>query len=507
MGQFLVLFDCLVRRTRKTRWRYDWQTRDSWQEEYLAMPADSLPPDKKVVVKDPWTGKERRVRAVIPAHGRLFSNKTRLYLRRRAWRYFRRMGYQQPDRYVPAVARALRAYQDEDLAAGENILDTWGLLQACFRYHDALEFGPAHVRVREGHSLNDLDPAPRFPELWSAPEAGAELLSLVTNAEARLVRLWAMQLLKRDHASLLAALPAAEILRLLDHDDEEVQQFAAELLESCGEELSKLPVTTWLALLETKSPAALEQIAALMLEHVSAERLELGECIRLACMESAPIARLGLEMLQQREIATAEDRDAVAAVSQARCVAVAGELADWALAILGTAENYDRELVLRFFDSLCRPVRLSAWRWLTADGLTADGSPGYTDPGLWSRLLETPYDELRLCIIDELARRASLPGASAGDLTPVWCSVLLGVHRGGRQKQKALRQVAAAMTKDPSRAGELLPVLVVAVRSVRPAETRAGLAAVVSAVAACPELADVVAEQLPELALRREVGT
>ena len=283
-------------------------------------------------------------------------------------------------------------------------------MQACFRHHDALEFGAAHIRVREGRSLNDLEPAPRFPELWKKAEAGGELLLLVAEAGSRLVRLWAMQLLKREHSARLAAMPASEILRLLD-------------------------------------------------------------------------------------------RDAVAAVSQARCVAVAGELADWSLAILGTAEAYDRQLVLRFFDSLCQPIRLSAWAWLTADG-----SPGYADPGLWSRLLETPYDELRLRLIDELARKASLPGAGAEDLTPVWCSVLLGVHRGGRQKQKAVRQVAAAIAKDPTRAADLLPVLVVAVRSVRPAEARAGLAAVVATLTARPELTAVVTGHLPELKLHMEAG-
>jgi len=102
-------------------------------------------------------------------------------------------------------------------------------------------------------------------------------------------------------------------------------------------------------------------------------------------------------------------------------------------------------------------------------------------------------------MVDELARRASLPGASTDDLTPVWCSVLLGVHRGGRQKPKATRQIARALVQDPSRAEKLLPVLVAAVRSVRPAEARAGLAAVVAAVESCPELGTLVRQCLPEL--------
>jgi hypothetical protein len=44
-------------------------------------------------------------------------------------------------------------------------------------------------------------------------------------------------------------------------------------------------------------------------------------------------------------------------------------------------------------------------------------------------------------------------------------------------------------------------VLVAAIRSVRVPETRAGLSAVVSAVAARPELTDVVKREMPELEL------
>lgn len=496
LARFLVSFDRLVRRVRKTQYRYDWQSRESWQEEYLAMPSNSLPPDKTITVKDPRTGRERQVPVFIPRQGFLFSSKTRLYLRRRAWRYFRKLGFQCPERYVPAVVRALKLYRDEDLQYGENILDSWGLLQACFRYSHVLEFRPVHIRLREDRGLNELEPAPRFPELWKKPEAAGELWSLVAEAQSRLVRLWAMQMLKREHAGRLAEMSAAEILVLLNHDDEEVQQFAADLLAACADELARLPVSTWLKLLQTKSLIALQRITDLMARHVSAERLELADCIRLASAEPAPVARLGLEMLKQRRIATAEDREAIAAVSQARSAAVAGELAAWALRILGAAETYERDLVLRFFDSLSRPVRLTAWAWLTSGD-----SPGYDDPGLWCRLLETPYDEIRLNLVDELDRRSSLPGAGADDLSPVWCSVLLGVHRGGRQKLKAVHQVSEALARNPARAADLLPVLAVSVRSVRPAETRAGLAAVVAAVEARPELGPMVAEHLPELKL------
>jgi hypothetical protein len=81
----------------------------------------------------------------------------------------------------------------------------------------------------------------------------------------------------------------------------------------------------------------------------------------------------------------------------------------------------------------------------------------------------------------------------------LWCSALLGVHRGGRQKQKATAQIAQELVEKPDRTVALLPVLAAAVRSVRISERRAGLAAVVQAVAVRPELAVRITTLLPEL--------
>jgi hypothetical protein len=78
------------------------------------------------------------------------------------------------------------------------------------------------------------------------------------------------------------------------------------------------------------------------------------------------------------------------------------------------------------------------------------------------------------------------------------------VHRGGRQKPKAVAQLADAIIARPERADELLPVLAAAVRSVRSTELRAGLSAVVRIVEQRPMLADAVARHLPELSLSVE---
>ena len=75
------------------------------------------------------------------------------------------------------------------------------------------------------------------------------------------------------------------------------------------------------------------------------------------------------------------------------------------------------------------------------------------------------------------------------------------MHRGGRQKLKSTQQIAAAVIDDPQLANELLPVLTVAVRSIRESESRAGLAAVVRIAEARPELVECVESLLPELKL------
>ena len=107
-------------------------------------------------------------------------------------------------------------------------------------------------------------------------------------------------------------------------------------------------------------------------------------------------------------------------------------------------------------------------------------------PRLWSRLIETPYDDVRFRVVSDLERRITLPGTAADQVQSVWTTVLLGIHRGGRFKLIALRQISDAIRREPAWAESLLPVLAVALRSVRLPETRAGLSAVVAAIDAHP---------------------
>ncbi len=480
LGAFMAAFDVVLRRWLKRESHYDWRSKANWYSERLTTPSNTIAlgmtPD------------------AVSVGMRIYSFETRYYLRRRAWRYFRHLAHRKPADYIAAVALGLQRYRDEDLARGENILDCWGLMHACFFSHPAIRIGVSHVNLAPGHTLAELSAAPYLPQLWKTPQAASVLLGLVTAARSRLVRVWAMQLLRADHAANLAQVPVKQLLGLLDHADEEVQQFGAELLEK-AQGLETLPLETWLAILRTKNPTALAVICELMRKHVTADRLDLRGRIQLAMSRATPVARLGLEYLKTSTIATATDRVAIAELASARCESIGQEMADWALRIVGEKSVYVTDHIVPFFDSLNPAIRTGAWEWLTPE------SAGWGDSSLYARLLETPYEDIRLKLVESLETRSGLPGAGAKDLSAIWCAVLLGVHRGGRHKLKALRQIAEALEREPKHAELLLPVLAIAMRSVRAPEARGGLAAVVGVVERRPETQPIVEKYFPELEL------
>jgi hypothetical protein len=509
MAEFAVVLDRLVRRERRMRYHYNYQTRQLTQEEVLVAPRNQIllsAGTKTTGAREginPFTGEKvsfhaRTFTVGVPKNGRLFSYKTRAYLRRRAWRYFRRMGFQAPATYTRAVAAVLAKYRDADVAKGENILDNWSLMNVAFRQSHVLKFSPSRVQVADGRSLAELTAAPKFEDLWKSADSAAVLLKLLTEAQSRLVRVWAIQLLKRYHAQSMQQISAEQLLALLDHHDEEVQQFGAGLLETLGA-IDTWPIETWLRLLDTRSVTALATICQVMQQRVRPERLDVSQCVALACARATPVARLGLAWLKARRIDVGRDRATIVNLAIAQCEAVGVEIAEFALSLLGAEANYRSGDVVAFFDSLNPEVRRGAWSWLTPQ------SAGYGDAELWARLTETPFDDVRIRMVDELNKRVqekSFEGALLRqDLTHVWTTVLLGVHRGGRAKLKALRQISQRIGQHPDEAERLFPVLAVAIRSVRLPEARAGLSGILSAVTARPELEPALIRWLPELRL------
>src|SRR6266481_325898 len=168
MVAFLVAFDRLVRREIRTRRHWDFRARTSHEEERLVTPRDVIPGKSERTTTNLFS-RERELLTFpvrVPAKGKLFKYRTRYYLRRRAWRYFRRLGHREPMKYLPAIINALARYEDADLLKGENILDCWSLMHACFAESDALHFGATHIELKEGRTLGELTPAPAFLDAW-----------------------------------------------------------------------------------------------------------------------------------------------------------------------------------------------------------------------------------------------------------------------------------------------------------------------------------------------------
>lgn len=502
MASFLVVFDGLARYQRITKWQWDWESRQSWSEDVLRLPRNTIPLAMKQVkqIVNPFTREAQTLErtARYRESDRLFSYRTRYYLRRRAWRYFRRLGFQRPEAYCQAVTKALSRYRNESLTNGEDILESWGLMHACFGTSEHLEKTPSHIGFQAGKSFADLKPSPYFPELWRSERGFDSLFALLVSARSQLVQNWAMELLDRDHEDRLAAIKITRLIPLLNHDEDSISEFAARWFQRSAE-LATLSLDDWFQLLDAPNVNALDLICRSMSEHVRADRLSLQDCVRLACAAPVPVARMGLDWLQERSITTDDDRELLRQCAGAKCVATAGEMTTWVLSHFSTADRYDREQATAFLDSLNSGCRSAAWDWLVGGD-----SPGRDDPVLWSRLVESPYDDIRLPLIDVLQRRTVETGLSNDLLTPVWSAVLAGVHRGGRAKLKAIEQIKAAILKEPRRLDDLLPVLCIAVRSVRGPEMAAGLSAVVEIVTARPELEPAIRSALTELSIVEE---
>jgi hypothetical protein len=488
MARFLVAFDRSRRRIRRRRW----DVRSSEIVEKIASPSNSTMPRDL----SPWAEISPPLRDWLERR-RLFSVRTRNYLRRRAWRYFRKLGKEHPRQYVKAVMAALRLYEDEDVTDSLALLDNWGLVHILFHHAPALQAKPHGWLPAPGHRLAELQPAPMYESLWQA--SPRSVVDLLRDARCRTIRQWAIVLIRRDPAKNRDAATLDEWLRLLFHDDSEVAALAAELLRDAPG-LSELSVDRWLSLLETPNVLALEILCELIVGHVRAERVGLADAVRLGCSRPVPLARLGLAWLQSKHPETLADCRTILGLANAEAESVRPEIVRWAREMLRASPYFEADWLLEFLDSRHADVRAEGWAWLETEPRARE------NVSLWQRLMESPYDDVRLRLAAALQERV-------GDRSPVvdsdrldaellrflWASVLLNIHRGGRTKPLVVTQLIRRMESKPDEAKDLLPIVAVALRSVRGPEWRAGLAGVVRLIHRLSGLTSEVNRTFPEL--------
>jgi hypothetical protein len=480
----------------------------------------TMPRDKQLTFRNPRTGAEVRFTDLQSRFGlktwprsldglpnrlrakleklRLFSVHTRNYLRRRTWRYFRKLGKEKPERYVPALTEGLKLYADTDVADGLALLDNWGLIHALFHQSPALVAKTTGWTLAPERSLAELAPAPIYEPLWL--EAPRALLDLMVNARCRPVRQWAIKLIGRDPAAVLKHLPLDELLNLLAHEDDEVVTLVGGALERAPG-LATVPLARWLALLERPNASAVDVICSLMARSVRPEQVPFADVVRLAMSRPVPVARLGAAWLRGKIPQTEEECRALLGLAEAQAEPIRAEIVRWARQLLSATSYFRPEWVLEYLDSRHEDVRDQGWRWLQDEPRTRDNVL------LWRRLLESPYDDVRLKLVADLERRTSQSEHALSErvaLDPVlvrflWASVLLNIYRGNRRKPAVVAQIVRRLDQRPDDARELLPILSVALRSLRGPEWRAGLGGVVQAVVRRPELEGEVRTLFPEL--------
>ena len=116
---------------------------------------------------------------------------------------------------------------------------------------------------------------------------------------------------------------------------------------------------------------------------------------------------------------------------------------------------------------------------------------------MWFALTESPYPDVRAFVLAHA--RAWQAQAAPSTLAHVWTSALLAVHGGGVAKRRVPRAIAERIVGHPEEASALLPVLGLALRSVRPAERASALAALTAAVRRDPGLRALAGDHLPEV--------
>jgi hypothetical protein len=482
MAHFLVAFDRLSRRTVAVV-RYEWNG-----DTRTAEPRQGLVNELLVPSRLPENAKSDR-----------FTLATRRYLARRAFRYFRRLGFADVARYRRAMLTALPLYRDEHLDKPERLLDAWGLMHALYGRSPVLDKAPRGLRVAEGRSLASLGVAPYFADAWRGCET--ELFALVESAKSRTVRSWAIAWLQGEYAASLHAMPIARVRPLLASPHEEVQRFGAALLETATG-LESLPIDAWLAMLGTTSLDAVLVVCAAVKKHVAPSRLSLGQCVDLACAKVAPVADLGLAWGREKPVKTDADLTAILRVSGAGVVSVREAGVAWCASLLRSLEGAKTERARDLCDARFADARAAGL------AVVADVPRFREDLGLWLALGESPYPDVRAFLVAHAKEWRDR--ADQASLAHVWTSALVAIHgpgRGGDVKRDVLRMIADRVAAHPDEADALLPLLGLALRSVRAPERAFGLAAIARAAVTLPALRDAAARHLPELTLGAAVTT
>lgn len=417
--------------------------------------------------------------------------RSRMSLCRRAFRYFRQIGRCDLARYGRAIRGALVLYDDANLHKPEQLLDSWGLLNALYWGSPVISRKKnTGARLARGHTLAELEPAPIFPEAWQG--AFEEIFVMLERAKSRVVRAFAISLLRRDYTDELRGIPVRRLLALLSSPHEELQTFASELFAS-AEGIEGLTVADWLDLLRIDNPVAVLFISDLVKRHVAPGSLSLERCVELAKARPVPVAELGLAWAKSKPIQGETAVRAVVSLKDVEAPRVREEAIAWVVQIIERSPHARAEHLRDLVDTKHVDVRKEALAAMRKTLRYKESTE------LWGAFFESPYEDVRAFLVMHLTARKTIYAPDT--LRHLWVTTLLAVHRGSHDNRIVIEQITNRIVEQPAEAEALLPLLGVALRTVREPERRAALATLARAAFERPALRAAISSKFPELKL------
>jgi len=475
MAHFMVAFDRLSRRPlRAVSGRYDAAAR-RWIP-VLGLTADPLVRER--LDKDESASE--------------FTRATRRYLTRRAFRYFRRIGYGDLVAYRRAVVPALELYRDEHLSSVGRLLAAWGLLHVLYGRSAVLHRNPKGVVLQSGRTLAELTPEPIFSAAWD--QAFEPLFHLLCHAQSRPVRSWALALLRARCAAELAQLGLPQVKALVLSESEEAQVLGVELFVRLPG-LEQASLTDWLELLGAENLEVLAAVCERATSIVSGARLSLSQCVELCLSPAAPLASLGLIWLKEKRVSTEPELLSCLRLASAKVACVRADAAAHDAHLLRTLPFVRAEHVRELCDAAHVEVR--------GHGLAVVSERFPYELGLWSALCESPYPDVRSFVLSH-AQRFRLQAAAT--LPHLLGTVLFALSGAAADKRRAAREIVARVTAEPASAAALLPLLRVTLKSVHPAERTLTLRALVNVAQDRASLGDLLRSGFPELNISAQVS-
>ncbi len=472
IAHLIVALDRLIRLKRTVR--HDWQTGEARTEMERAR----------------TTAREFR-RLYGDHHPRplVFTGRTREFLRRAALRPLRHLGYRDGAAYVRRALDVLALYEDAHLDTAEKLLASRSLLWILAARSPVLERDARRIRVPAGRQLAALRFAPLHEEAWKG--AFDTILERLPYLRSVFVRKQLTAYLETDHAAALASISLARLRVLLASPHPDLTALGASLLgKVAGTE--SLSVAEWVELALIDDPVVAAVVAERMAALVAPARVSIADACKLIGSMHAPIATLGAHFLEGKT--PKDEAELLVAVQALRAkVSAAREaLLSWALPHVMSPKLGTYVHVRELFDAPHEDVR-TAGLGLLMNERFADQRE------LWVALSESPFSDVRAFLLRHLEVRSAL--LSPSSLGRLWATTLLSVHRGSRDKQRALVAVGARLvaTEDEVEVRSLVELMTLALRSVREPERRAALGPLLAAAARRPALQRVIAELVPEL--------